>query len=310
MATPTYIEKLREVREVFPDAAESLPLDAPLDAWTPAEKGQLTRLYHSAQLLAAPSVLADVPRKSAADYRYMLETVRPFASGFSGREGFRLGRLDELTPSQKAKLTRTYRELSSLAARPFYPFRSRDPKRLRAVQEAIGQPTSKNVRVALVPVPTTSARPTIRLRDGEVRIKIGNVEKRLIRWDDFGLTAADLAADPEGATRRVVTATGFKRYGIQAGDYEVKAARAPMMLTGEQVAREVQKLVAKYSQDNGYDPENPSSSHYRNWLFGLTGYNFDELKEIQDYRRSARRQNVARNEKRKARRRALARRRK
>lgn len=310
MATPTYLEKLREVREVYPDAAEGLPLDFPIEEWPASAKARLTRLHNAAALLTAPSVLADARGKTPEDYAYMLRTIRPFTEGFQGRDGYALNRLDELTPSQKAKLTRTYRELAELAARPFYPYRTTNEKKLRAVKEAIGQPVRKNIKVAMVPVPTTNDKPRIRVRDGEVRIKIGNVEKRLIRWDDFGITAEDLGRDAVAATARVVEATGFKRYGIQAGDYEVKQARAPLMLTGDQVAAEVQKLVNKYSTDNGYDESNPSSSHYRNWLFGLTGYQFDRLNEIQQYRNVARRQNTARLEKRRARRRALARRRK
>lgn len=295
----TYLERLEYIRDIYPDVVEGLPTDRPVEDWSPSAKGKITKAYHSARLLTAPSTLADRRDKGTLDYRYMIQTVRPFADQFDAADGYDLRKLDRLTSAQKSRLTRTYRALSESAAQPFYAYRTRDEKKLRKVQRAIGQGTHKGVGVALIPVPTTREKPTVRVRGDVVRIKSGPITKSLLRFEDFGFTMFDFARDPGGVTRAIVDATQFGRYSVMAGDmYEVtQGGRGIQMLSGDRTVEEVQKLVAKYNA-NDHDPNKKSSHYFGNWLFGLRGYEFDGIRQLQEYRQDDRIARAARREKR------------
>lgn len=212
-----------------------------------------------------------------------------FAKGFEASEGFDLRKIEDWTPAQKRKVTKMFALIDELTARPFTVYRARDTKRLEQVQKAAQHPyIDKNLKVAFIPV---NRKQPVKVRinkKGQVTFKQGNVARIPINFSDYGITPADLALDTKQAVKKIVKAVPAKRYRVQAGEFECNEMYSAGIIgsafVGDELPEVIEKLVNKYSSENGYDPEDSNSSWYGNWLFGVIGYQYESLTDYKALR--------------------------
>jgi hypothetical protein len=219
-----------------------------------------------------------------------------FANGFEADEGFDLREIDKWSPSQKSKVTKLYKLVDHLTARPYHIYRGRKPKNLRLVQEAAQhEQFPKNLVVAFLPVSNTKVTPKIKIsKKGIVTVIEGKVRKRSINFKDHGITPKDLEDDAEGIMKELDRRIKGKRYVIQAGKYEI----VNEVLHPSALPSRIRRYIEKYNATD-YDATNPNSSFYGNWLLGVNAYDFDTRPDFKAYRAEKRREKAALKRKRK-----------
>lgn len=86
--------------------------------------------------------------------REQVRTLRKYANGFKSGEGYNLREWESWTPKQKRKIRETHDAIVGQISRPFKFVRTKDPKKLKAMQEFSGQKvTPKNLKGAFIPTP-------------------------------------------------------------------------------------------------------------------------------------------------------------
>jgi hypothetical protein len=199
-----------------------------------------------------------------------------FADGFDAKDGYDLRRVDEWTPAQKAAVTRLYRHVNHLAARPFKIYKTKNKKRLRSVQEfSQHEYYPKKLKVAFVPVGDPSDKIKIKVRGDVVSMKEKNVLISKIPLD-----SKELLRDPKATIEMAIANRPEKSFAIQAGKYEIQGTHSR-----SQIADEVLKLMNKYSADR-FDKNNSSSHYFGNWMGGLVAYKFDKLRDKEELDRA------------------------
>lgn len=208
------------------------------------------------------------------------ESTGRLADGFDAADGYDLRKFDEWTPAQKAKVTRLYNLVDELTARPFYVYRGRKPENIRLMQEvAQHEQFPSELKVAFLPSPAR-IKPKIRItKKREVVIKQGRITRRAVVLEDVGLTPEDFAIDPKGSTEQALESIEpGKAYQIKMGKYLSKRAYSKGYLP-----KKVAMLVEKYGADT-YDPDDPSSSYFGNWLKGFEVYQFERREDFDRFR--------------------------
>lgn len=210
-----------------------------------------------------------------------------FAEGFEPSDGFDLREVDKWSPAKKAEVTKMYKLVDHLSARPFYVYRGRKKKNIRKVQEASQhEKFPKKLVVAFVPVANTKETPRIKIsRKGIVTIREGRVRRRSIIFRDHGITPKDLENDAEGIMNELDKRIRGKRYVIQAGKYEI----VNEVLTPSALPARVRKYIEKYNATD-YDAGDPNSSFHGNWLLGINAYDFNVREDLREYRRQKRKE--------------------
>lgn len=280
-----YLDKLAFLVE----NARAFPVDdydMPVADWSPAMKTRLTQTYNKARLALATSDIALKP--TTRDYQEMVRLIRPFAKGFTGREGYALNKLEKLTPAKKGKLTKYFRALIVLGSRPFEMYKSKNTQKMRIAADMAGQPTKglPGLRGILVPVQSLGEKTKIAVDVKRSRVIIDTPTHRIVAlsWDELGITFEELALDPEGVVEYAVELLGMKRYSINAGEYSIGKG-VPILWTPGRLKTKVKELVEKYGSEN-YDPNDSNSHHFRNWLTGIRGYDFDTMRTEQAWSRA------------------------
>lgn len=217
------------------------------------------------------------------------------ARGFTGADGYDLSRIDEWTPQQKSKVTRLFRVVSRLSARPFQLYRARKPENLLTVQRAAQHHAfPPELAVAFVPVGRPGEKARVRItqrtttvtRDGEpvmvkgkpkvkIRMQV-DIRERQVKhtptlWEDVGLTMADVARDPAAAVRKIVNEIGGKTFTLLAGTTEFKRTYGPKGLE-----KEIVRVM------NTYDEE------WQFFLFGIQAFEMPQPADLSDYRKAKR----------------------
>ena len=207
------------------------------------------------------------------------ESTGRLATGFDARDGYDLRKFDDWTPAQKARVTRLYNLVDHLAARPFYIYRGRKPENIRLMQEvAQHEQFPKELKVAFIPSPAR-IKPKIRItKRRQVVIKQGNITRRSVMFSELGITPEDLALEPKRKTQEAVNQILGKTYQIMAGKYLI-----PTAFSKNALASKVAILVEKYGSDN-YDEDDPSSSHYSNWMLGIQSYDYERRQDFNRFR--------------------------
>lgn len=201
------------------------------------------------------------------------------ADGFEARDGYDLRKFDDWTPAQKAKVTRLYNLVDHLTARPFYVYRGRKPENIRLMQEvAQHEEFPKELKVAFIPSPA-KIKPKIRItKKRHVVIKQGHITRRAVTFSELGITPEQVAQDPKWATQEAIQDVVGKSFQIKAGKYLI-----PTVYSRGYLPRKVAMLVEKYGSDN-YDPDDPSSSYFGNWLGGFEAYDWEKRKDFDRFR--------------------------
>ena len=86
--------------------------------------------------------------------REQVRLLRKYATGFKAQEGYNLREWESWTPKQKQAASKTYQAIIGQISRPFKFVRTKDPKKLKAMQEFAGQKIKpKNMKGAFIPTP-------------------------------------------------------------------------------------------------------------------------------------------------------------
>lgn len=281
-----YLEKLaflEQHKRAFP--FDELP-DDPADL-TREQKASITRAYNKARLAVSTNEIANKP--TAEDYAEMARVIRPFTTGFDAKGGYDLRNVDKWTRGQKAKLTRYFKQAVELGSRPFEMYWSSDKERMKVARETAGQPKGfPAFSGVMVPVQTLGERVSISVDKEKRLVEIDTPTHKIIQveWSDYGIGPDEFMADPEGAAAAVIAdlqEKGYQKFAITAGAFSVGKG-VPILFTPRYAAENVKRLVEKYGDAN-YDPDDPNSHHYSNWLFGMRGYRFDNRATESSWRR-------------------------
>ena len=223
-------------------------------------------------------------------YSVKLKLIRPFTIGFLSSDGFDLRDLDQWSSAKKASVNRYYNLIQRLTTRAYYVYRPRSKKRLHAIRRSMGVEDYRKLKVGIIQVPTrydergkrVRIKPKLTFRkDGTVSIKIRNVTRETILFEEYGITPEILAQDPELVGWGIQQETDYEQYTIMAGEFEVGKGVPKFLRNGDLVA-EIAKLVESYGADK-FDPNDKNSHFFGNWLFGLIGYNFEHNEDLFNY---------------------------
>ena len=217
--------------------------------------------------------------KGQINYAQRLKAIRPYVD-------FDYDLRKPLSSAAKAQITRYYGYIQKLTVRPHQIYRSTDPDKLRAVQRFAQHDPKKHQRLKVAFVPNAGGeRMKLRIdKNGRVHGKTGNIAQVEIPLDPLELAEADANGEAmEYIDAAIDAAPPAKRYVVQAGEFEVPAAKHRNFIT-EYVAQ----LMAKYGADK-YSEDDKNSHYYGNWMFGIIGYNFHNQAQLDDYRSTKRR---------------------
>ena len=246
-----YKQMARTLRSGFRDPEETDELQLPSkkdrerQGLPPLSKAEAIRSLRRAGYVIGKEVEFDPKTGVLTDVR----RTGNIARGFGAVDGYDLRDVDEWTPQQKAKLTRTFNAVNKLASRPFQVYRPRKRENLAIVQKATHGTvtTPPELNIAFVPVAYPAERATVKIKKQRVTIKereqvIPRVEvqerdivKAPTLWSDLKLTMADVARDPRGAVRKMVEAIGGDRFTFLIGTRELQQALGPKGLEDELV---------------------------------------------------------------------------
>lgn len=269
-----YLDRLEFIRERERAGFDYEGLDIPPDEWTTAQKKRVSRAYNEAALATATDELAN-----QKDYKEMAKILRPFAKEFRAAAGYRLADVDDWTPNQKRQLTRYYKKGVMLASKSFQPYSSSDAESMREVAELAGQKGFPKFNQVFVAAPPNTNLHYDK-RTGSITATGERTSQTAFYWDQFGVTEDQLTADPQGTVTAVLKQIGAAKYSIKAGEYSVGKG-VPLIYTPGPAARRVAQLMEKYSKDE-FDPTDPNSHYWGNWLTGVDSYEFESREDEHD----------------------------
>jgi hypothetical protein len=214
--------------------------------------------------------------KAGINYAQHLRDIRPYVN-------FDYDLRKPLSSAAKAQISRYYGYIQKLAVREHQVYRSRNLDNLRAVQRFAQHDPKRFPRLTVAFVPN-NGKERMQLRidaQGRVHGKTSSIAQVEVPFDPLELMAAHEAGKArEYIEAAIVAAVPAKRYVVMAGEFEVPSARPRNI-----IADYVVDLMGRYSQ--GEDDKN--SHHYKNWMFGLIGYNFHAQAQLDEYRADKRR---------------------
>lgn len=267
----TRLDFIRERARVF----DLTGYDASPDRWSRQMKSLLTQEYNKAQLANATDEYAD-----QHDYKTMAKLVRPFAKIFAAREGYRLDKIDEWKPAQKAKLTRYYKKAIMLASKQFELYHSNDAESMERMADLSNQKGFPEFNQVFYPAPPGSKihynKKTNTATATGMRSSV-----TAYYWEQFGVTPEQLIADPAGVVKAVVAQLPQRKFSIKAGEYSIGKG-VPLIYLAGGLSNKVAQLIEKYSSDV-YDPNNPNSHYWGNWLTGIDAWEFEDRIAEQDF---------------------------
>ncbi len=200
------------------------------------------------------------------------------ARGFEAVDGFNLRDIDQLTPAEKAHITRTFKAVQKLSAQPYQEYRGRKPENLARVQEAMhgDLKTPPELVVAFVPVARPDERAEIRILKDRVEVIEREIKRTPTRWGDVinpetgkVFTPANIADDPIAAIRAMAEATGGDRF-------QFMAAKSPMFgrtFTAKGLEEEILNIQKQYPR-------------WAAFVIGIQAFTMPAAKDLRDYRTS------------------------
>lgn len=179
-----------------------------------------------------------------------------------------------LHSSQKAKINKYYNAIDQIQARGNKVYRSRNRKRVQAVQRA-GRNEFENLsQMKVAFIPSSNANPAkVRFVGDKVKIRHENFDETYIEFN-----MENLARNPEAEITRALKKApkAAKWFRVNAGKFtiaqpRVKARVIPFILN----------LQKKYndSSDNG----KLANNNWRNWLNGITTVETKNQTELKDF---------------------------
>jgi len=214
------------------------------------------------------------------------------ASGFGAADGYDLRDIENWTPQQKAKLTRTFNIVKSLSERPYQVYRPRKRENLELVQEAAHViPTPPEINIAFVPVAHPGERADIEIikreqikkRRGKevieqkpmVVIHDRDVAKIPVKWSDVNVSKKEFQKDPVKATQKLIdemAKLGINTFTPMAGVHEF-----PRSFNAQGLLEEIRNIMAQYSKER-----------WSAFLLGIHAFEMPRNADLVDYRKSKR----------------------
>lgn len=89
--------------------------------------------------------------------------------------------------------------------------------------------------------------------------------------------------------QQIVDESDYNYYTVIVGQFE-RGKGVPKFFYKDKVVDEVVRLQSIYNdmERDDCDPDDPSSHHWRNWLFGINGYRFKNFQDQKDYVKAVR----------------------
>ena len=230
-------------------------------------------------------------KRTLTDYIENLKFIRQYTTGFSAKDGYNIRDAANWSPAKKKQITRYNEILRKATTRPTYRYKPRRGDHLQIAKDSAGLTSLPKLNAVPLQVPTRydragrivaeTPRVLISAR-GVLRLEFKNFSRNTLLFEDFGITPEMLAVDAAGAVAEMLNQTDFKRYGVITGEFE-KGVGTPDLYLPDELLEEILWLMEEYNADE-YDPDDPNSKYFGNWLFGLVGYDFPTLKDTLDYR--------------------------
>lgn len=224
--------------------------------------------------------------QSADDFKQALKLIRKYADGFTPSRGYDLRSIQspgDLSPYRKKRIREYYESIRAITSQPHITKKPRTKKNLDiAWQASLNVPRLPAIKKVIIPVPkNTDAKIVYRGKGKNKRARIvtsDGIEKFKIDFKDYGVSFSDLDIEPVETLSALFETVGAKRYGIQAGEHDVKVGGVFQSFgTPDEAAQRISQLMNKYN-----NAEN--NNFYENWLFGMTAYNFGKQKDYMNYR--------------------------
>jgi len=212
-------------------------------------------------------------RRDANFYRQAVKMLRPYSSNFNSAHGYVLNKIDEWTPTQKSLVTRYYKQVRALTARPVEVLHFRDEKRLRAAQKASQHDNGfPLLKVAFIPKTTDKPVQVRFTKKMQMEVEGPNYERIYIPLD-----SKQLARRTEETIQKAINSApkSSQWFTIQTGMYELPGAVDAHMLR-----RRILDLMSKYDgksklpRSSGNRGDNPKYHKWSKWLNGIIVYSF------------------------------------
>jgi|WetSurMetagenome_2_1015567.scaffolds.fasta_scaffold01855_2 hypothetical protein len=212
---------------------------------------------------------------------------------FSAKEGYSLTRkgLAALTTAQKRKITKNYNIIRPFIGATSQKIYTRSPTKASAAWRSLfGIEPPRGTLF----VPVVGNEPRLEYyEEGEndlrVRVRDENVGITKHFFEDYGIDQHDLARDAANILQDLHNTIGGARYSILTGDHMMTQGGAVYVGTIDDIIRQIVRLQNKYGNEK-------SKNNWREWMFGLQAYNFDDIDEFSDYREEQRETRSARRE--------------
>ena len=216
--------------------------------------------------------------KRQINYAQHLKDIRPYVD-------FDYDLRKPLSSAAKAQISRYYGYIQKLTVRQHQVFRTTNPAHLKAAQRFAQHDPSGYGRLKVAFIPNSGEAPLKIKFDakGRVRAKGAHFEQIEVPLDPEHL----VQAEEEGFVEEYIDAQiddapPAKQYVVMAGEFEVPSSRARKFITAY-----VADLMSRYAADKLKGGED-DNHHYKNWMFGIIGYNFANQAELGEYRRAKR----------------------
>lgn len=175
----------------------------------------------------------------------------------------------KLTRYQKRKIKTYFDEINALTARPFYVYKPRDNKKLKAAQD-FAQHSKKLRDLKVAFISTHEKNPRIRFnKKGEVVMSTRHVTTRHISLDTL-----ELIKNPVEYVNGRIKNVNAKRFSILADKYEI-----PVSYSKATIANGVARMCERYSNED-------ANNFHGNWLHGLAAFTFKNQSSYDEYRKS------------------------
>ena len=269
-----YKQMVRTLRHGFVDAEKTDTLTV-TDAATrarqglpPVTKAQAIRDLKSAGYIIGKETEFNARTGELTDVR----RTGKIARGFAAADGIDLRDIDQLTPQQKAHITRTFKTVQKLSAQPYQEYRGRKPENLERVQEAMhgGIKTPPELVLAFVPVARPGERAEIKIRADRIEVIEREVKRTPTTWKDAGLKMKDVADDPVAAIRAMVAFTGGDQFQFMS----VNAPMFGLAFDASALEAEMLRLQKDYKQ------------RWKTFLTGIQAFTAPAAAKISSYRKS------------------------
>lgn len=214
-----------------------------------------------------------------------MKMIRKYTNGFTAKDGFDLRNFLNASRPKLKKAVEMIRLVTDLKKRPHIVVKRYKGERLRKLQLAAQHSEfPPELKVAFVPANKNLPLDIKFLKNGIVVFNQVGTKKYTSMFDMRGLML-----EPENEIRRafdMLPPDNYANYNILANEFEVykvqKGSGATRSASLKGLTQKALFYMNKYSAES-YDPDDPNSHFYGNWLTGMVAYKSDERKHLMNY---------------------------